>query len=234
MAENTSTSGARQEQTDAQAASAVRDEAYDAPTQAMPSEDASRLSASQVASRPAAPQDSTTPQGIPYAGAPYDGSSYAGAPYTEGAAPQEDPYPNGAVPATSSVQSAPPTPAGKGAKKPADPQRKERRKLVAFVIIASLVCGLVGGVAGAAIFDRIDGSDDPTMQTPDGSGGMQMPGNGSGGMQRPGGGSGMLQMPGDGSGSDSDSSGSGNSSSGSSTSEASNSAQESSADAITA
>ena len=138
------------------------------------------------------------------------------------------PYPNG------TVSAAPSATAGKGVEKPADPRKKERRRLIAFVIVASLVCGLIGGVAGAAILDRIDGADTPAMQTPDGSGGVQMPGNGSGGMQRPGGGSGTLQMPGDDSGSDSESSGSGNSSSGSSNSGMSNSAQESSADTITA
>lgn len=138
------------------------------------------------------------------------------------------PYPNGAVPA------APSATAGKGAKKPADPRKKERRRLIAFVIIASLVCGLIGGVAGAAILDRIDGADASAVQAPDGSGGMQMPGNGSGGMQRPGGGSGTLQMPGDGSGSDSDSSGSDSTGSDSSNSGMSNSAQESSAGTITA
>ncbi|MFR0556586.1 hypothetical protein [Pseudoscardovia radai] len=137
------------------------------------------------------------------------------------------PYPNGAVPA------APSATAGKGAKKPADPRKKERRRLIAFVIVASLVCGLIGGVAGAAILNRIDGADTPAMQTPgNGSGGMQMPGNGSGGMQRPGG-SGTLQMPGDGSGSDSDSSDSDSTGSNSSNSGMSNSAQESSADTIT-
>lgn len=128
------------------------------------------------------------------------------------------PYPNGAVPA------APSATAGKGAKKPADPRKKERRRLIAFVIVASLVCGLIGGVAGAAILNRIDGADTPAMQTP---------GNGSGGRQRPGG-SGTLQMPGDGSGSDSDSSGSDSTGSDSSNSGMSNSAQESSADTITA
>jgi len=215
MAENTSAPAARQEQTGAQAASAARGGAaaqggaYDATTQVMPLEDASR-------------------KGTESASAPYEGAPYAEAPsYTGGPAPQGAPYPNGAVPA------APSATAGKGAKKPADPRKKERRRLIAFVIVASLVCGLIGGVAGAAILNRIDGADIPAMQTPDGSGGMQMPGNGSGGMQRPGG-SGTLQMPGDGPGSDSDSSGSDSTGSDSSNSGMSNSAQESLADTITA
>lgn len=114
-----------------------------------------------------------------YAGAP------AGAPVT---APQ---YPAAPYPAAPYVQSYPQNP---NAPKPQacgapDPKR-EKRKFIGLVVVVSLLCGLAGGIGGAAIMKAVSGSDSTQQTTtqmgPGGSGSMQMPG-GSNGDGMPGG-----------------------------------------------
>lgn len=115
-----------------------------------------------------------------------------------------------------------------------DPKR-EKRKFIGLVVGVSLLCGLAGGIGGAAIMKAVSGSDSTQQTTtqmgPGGSGSMQMPGGSNGGGM-PGGSNGTGlggQMQGGQSGNGQPGSGSGSSSGSSSDSSTSNSTDSGSA-----